>query len=146
MFINSPYDHGWSERNLLRGIQRAVREAEERTQREVEAVLPSLLPLLPQEAMSLTRRQWELLYYVLYNRLHAVGAYRGEATVVCVLQALEQCAGKIRLPYAWFYARAITFLWATEEGAIGQAAERCLPLLQAQIQGAGRRATRSQVA
>ncbi len=126
MYINSPFD-SLSPMNL----KRLIRQVEEKTRREFEARLPNLLPLLPDRAWSLTHRDWELLYYVLYNRRHAVGTYKDDAAVLAVLQTLQQQADKIRLPCPTFWAGTVAFLWASEEGSIAEAAEVCLPLLQA---------------
>lgn len=118
-----------SHRARLKQMKRKMIEAR---REEHKAILPALLTDLPEKAASLTRREWEVLYYVLQDRWRFPHRQDRES-VLLVLQVLQHHTDAANLPYPAFWADVITFLWAKEKGAVSEAAAACLPGLQARL-------------
>lgn len=95
-------------KQMMRSMTEARREAH-------KAILPALLNDLPEKATSLTRREWEVLYYVLQDRWRFPHRQDRE-NVLLVLQVLQQNTDAANLPYPACWADVITFLWAKEKG------------------------------
>jgi hypothetical protein len=101
-----------------------------------EALARGLLTQIQTEdAASITKKQWEFVYKVLYQRRrYPSHKWADEEVIVGYLQVVRQHAATADLPYLSFWVDTIASLWANETGPIAEAAQECVPILNARLQ------------
>lgn len=94
-----------------------------------------LIARLPAEAMLLKKAEWRALYEVLFLRRHFPQAsHNSDEETIVLLKTLADFGDRVDLEFLPFWVDTIAFLWANETGAVLDAVQDCLPVLQGRLQ------------
>jgi hypothetical protein len=93
-----------------------------------------LLTLHTTGTKRLKRDDWMLLSGVLIVRkVRPHSIVPSDTEVLAILKLLEIEGDTADLPMLKFWVNQVTYLWANEKGPVAEAAEACLPVLQARL-------------
>ena len=103
--------------------------------RRITVAEKQLIARLPAETMLLTKEEWRTLHKVLsLRRCFPQAEHGSDEETIILLKALADFGGKLDLPYLPFWVDTVLSLWANETGAVLDAVQDCLPVLQGRLQ------------
>ena len=103
--------------------------------RRITVAEKQLIARLPAETMLLTKEEWRTLHKVLsLRRCFPQAEHGSDEETIILLKALADFGGKLDLPFLPLWLDTVTCLWAIETGAVLDAVQDCLPVLQGRLQ------------